>query len=219
MIGGRRAHPLEERAPVFERRDVAAVRIDRTSRQLAQPRDLLAPRRVQDVDRQIRPERRPDRRAPARIANLLMPRQRIGRRVRRAQHFDVEPLEQRARPERRLRQLPFEMIVDGLRGRAVQRLGHAEHVFELVLQPGAARRAAEQMEVIGEELPDRARVLLDRRPVERRHAEPFQRDALRVEHARHVMIGNHQQRGRIGKRRVFRQHPRIDVSVRADQRK
>ena len=78
-------------------------------------------------------------------------------------------------------------------------------------------RAAEQRHVLGEAPPDAPRVGLDRRPVERRHAQRLERHALRVEHPRHVVIGDDEQRGRIRERRVLGEDARIDVAVRTDE--
>ena len=103
-------------------------------------------------------------------------------------------------------------------GRAVEPFVDPEHVLELVPQPAAARRSPEQMKVVREQLPDPPRIAFDRRAVERGYAEAFERDPLRVEHPRHVVIGDDQQGCRIGERRVVGEHPRIDMTVRTDQR-
>jgi hypothetical protein len=73
--------------------------------------------------------------------------------------------------------------------------------------------------MLGEALPDPAVISLDWRAVVGRHAEIFEREALSVEHAEDVMVGDDEQlgrraqvRGRVGQQR------RWDVAVRADQR-
>lgn len=73
--------------------------------------------------------------------------------------------------------------------------------------------------MIGEALPDPAVVGLDQRAIPAGDAEIFQRDALAVEHAKDVVIGNDQQLGRRaeGRRRVGQQRGR-HVAVRADDR-
>ena len=80
------------------------------------------------------------------------------------------------------------------------------------------RRAAEQMIVRGERVPDPACVLLDRRAVPARDAEVLEPHALAVEHPEHVVIGRDEQRRRIRERRVVGEPLRIGVPVRADDR-
>src|SRR5690606_33149325 len=77
----------------------------------------------------------------------------------------------------------------------------------------------EEVEVLGKQLPDAPRVLLHRAAVERRDAETLEGDALRVEHARHVVVGDDEQRCRVGEPLVGREQLRIDVAVRADEGK
>ncbi len=71
-----------------------------------------------------------------------------------------------------------------------QPLVDAEHRVERVVEPDARRRAAEQVVVRGERVPDLARVGLDRR---RRRARGMPRSssahALAVQHAEHVVVG------------------------------
>ncbi len=76
--------------------------------------------------------------------------QRVGRRVGRRQHLDVEALEQRARPELGRGELLDDCVVHA-RGRLTrQSLAHAEHLVQLVIEPRRARRAAKQVIVLGE---------------------------------------------------------------------
>ena len=72
--------------------------------------------------------------------------------------------------------------------------------------------------MVGEELPDLAWVGLDSRAVAGGNAQLLEPHALRVEHPGDVVIGDDQQRRRIGEWLVGREHLRIDVAVRADQR-
>ena len=83
----------------------------------------------------------------------------------------------------------IEQPVGGLRR---QPLANAEHLVEGVIEPDAGRRAAEQLIVRGEGPPDLARVGFDRsRPRWRPDAgdrQVLERDALAVEHAEDVMV-------------------------------
>ncbi len=151
--------------------------------------------------------------------DLLVPLQRVGGRVGRAEHFDAEAFEQRARAEVRTRETRVDVVVDAHRRRRRQRLGDAEDPLELVCQPGAARRPAKQVEVVGEPLPDPARVGLGRPAVEPGNTQRLHRHALRVEHAHDVVVGHDDERRRIRKALVEREQPGIDVPVRAHQRK
>jgi hypothetical protein len=51
-----------------------------------------------------------------------------------------------------------------------------------------------------------------------RHTEPPGRDALAQQHPGHVVVGHHEQLGRVAERFVVGQDARVDVAVRADQR-
>ena len=175
MVGGRRAHRLEERAPLLERCDVAPIARDLLAGERAEARHFRRPVGMQDVDREVGPERRPHLTLPARRPNRLMMDERVGRGVGGAEHLDVEALEERARSKRGRPELRFDAVVDRRGVGRGQALVDAEHVRELVLQPAAARRAAKQVEVIGEELPDRPRIGFDRCAIERGHPQPLER--------------------------------------------
>ena len=84
--------------------------------------------------------------------------QRVGGGIGGAQHFDVETLEQGARLELRGGQFLRHLVVDRLGSLPVELLAHAEDVVELIGQPQPGGRAAEEVEVLGEELPDFAGV-------------------------------------------------------------
>ena len=87
-------------------------------------------------------------------------------------------------------------------------------------EPRAGRRAAEQVEVVCEQLPDAAVVALDLAAVCARDAQPLKRDALRVEHAKDVVVGDEQQVGGRAERVIrLGKHARVNVAVRADERR
>ena len=66
--------------------------------------------------------------------------------------------------------------------------------------------------------PDLAHVGLDPTAVNARHTEAFHGDALGIQHAEHVVIGDQQQAGRIRETFVLGKPARVGVSVRADDR-
>ena len=74
------------------------------------------------------------------------------------------------------------------------------------------------MVVLREYPPHRARVELRLLSGEGWNAERRKVDALAVEHAEDVVVGHHEKRRRIGKRRVLRIPARIGVAVRRDDR-
>ena len=92
-------------------------------------------------------------------------------------------------------------LVGRLRGR---RDPHPEDVVQLVLEPHPAGGAAEQVPAGAEPAPDGPAVLLDRAPVEARHAQVLQAGTLRHEHARDVVVGHDEQLRRVRERLVQR---------------
>jgi len=121
-----------------------------------------------------------------------MVRQRIAGAVGCGQHFDVELLEHPARAERGIGQPFGDLIVHGLSRFARQFDTNAEDRRQFMVQPHSGRRAAEEVEMLGEGLPDFPVVRFHRAAVPPRDPQPLQRDVLRIQHAVDVMIGNDQ---------------------------
>ena len=147
-----------------------------------------------------------------------MMREGIERRLGRRDHFDVKALEQRPRAKLG----PGETAVDEIE-HTVRRLGSepfadAEHFVERVIEPEARRRSPEKRIAVGENVPDLARVLLDRSTVAPRNAEVLEADALAIEHPEHIMIRRNEQGGRIGERCVVGEPLRIGMPMRAHDR-
>ena len=71
--------------------------------------------------------------------------------------------------------------------------------------------------MICEDLPDLAVVGLHCDAIPRRHTQRLQRDALRIEHAEDIVVGDDEQLGGSPQRGVFGKQARVDVPVRADQ--
>src|SRR3546814_20548036 len=84
------------------------------------------------------------------VADGLVMRQRVERAFRGGDDLDVEPLEQRARPEFRRLQPFADAIVIGVGILAREPFGEAEQGRKGVIQPQPRGRAAEQMIVPGE---------------------------------------------------------------------
>ena len=79
------------------------------------------------------------------------------------------------------------------------------------MQPDAAGSAAEEMEVLAEEPPDLAMVACEQR---------FQRNALRVQHARDVVVGNDEEFGGCAEGCVrVGEETRVNVTVRREDGK
>ena len=98
--------------------------------------------------------------------------------------------------------------------------GQLEEVGEGVIQPEAARGAAEKMVVLGEEPPDRAWIGINSRRLvgTRGNAHGFHRDALAVKHAEEVVIRLKEKLGGIGEGFVLGKPAGLGVAVRAKYR-
>src|SRR5256885_12799655 len=76
--------------------------------------------------------------------------ERVARHVGGGEDLDVEPLEQRPRPELKGAEPLCDRVVDRSGSLPRELLLDAEHVVELVVEPGAGRRATKQEIVLGE---------------------------------------------------------------------
>src|SRR5205823_6484922 len=158
---------------------------------------------------------------PAGSADGTVMVERIARRIGRREHFDVEALEQRPRQELGGRELLRDLVVDARGCLTRQAVADAEDLVQLVIEPGAGGRAAEQVVLVGEPLPDFARICLDgcapparpAPPVPARHTERFERNAASIQHAQDVVVGLDDQRGGLRKPLVPRQDTRVHVAV------
>ena len=135
-------------------------------------------------------------RLPARVANGLVIGERIERRIGGGQHLKVELLKKRAGQKLRRAQLVGDGVEIEVGGFFRKPLLEAEELLKGVVEPDARGRAAEQIVVAGEDVPDPARVLDHRLP----DLQIVHGNALAVQHAEDVVIGLHEERGGIGKR-------------------
>src|ERR1700704_6886656 len=107
----------------------------------------------------------------------------------------------------------FYRVVDVLRRCRVEILLDSEDFAQLVLEPRARWGCPEQVPMVGEHLPDPARILLRdwSSSIYRCYAERFERDPLRVKHSQDVVIRRYDERRRIGERIVLGEDRRIHV--------
>src|SRR5690606_8811415 len=144
---------------------------------------------------------------------------RVSGSVGGRQHLDIELLEQRARAEFRLFELGGDVIVDRLRRFARQFFGDSEHMIKRIIEPDAGGCAPEQVKIFGERLPDFTMILLYRAAIDAGHAKGFQSHALRVEHAKDVVVRDGEQfRWRAELVVRVAEQARINVAMRTDQR-
>ena len=87
---------------------------------------------------------------------------------------------------------------------------------QLGLEPEAHRRAPEQVPAFAQQPPRRPRRVFGERALP--DPEVVEPDPVGVQQPRHVVVGGHEQRRRVGERLVVEQQPRIDVTVRRDHR-
>ena len=92
--------------------------------------------------------------------------------------------------------------------------------MQLVVEPDGGRRRAKEMVVLGESPPDPPWVSLDlTAAAAARNAERLEGETARIEHPQDVVIRRDEERGGVRERRVLREQLRVDVAVRADERK
>ena len=147
-----------------------------------------------------------------------MPAQIVERPFGGRDDLDVETLEQRTRAVVVPLQLFGDCIVEAVGVFRRQQIVQPEQIGKDVIEPQPRRRAAKQIVVFGEQVPDFPTVRLDRRAVQRRHAEILQPHALREQHPEYVMIRHDQQLRRIGERFVERVPARVGMAMRTDDR-
>ncbi len=170
------------------------------------------------VDDGIRPVGGHDAPVPVAVTDRLVVFEFIERRLGGCQQFDVEAVEQRARPELVLLQGLVDRVEQLVGIVRRQRLSEAKHFVKNMVQPAARRRAAKQGVAIREGSPDLALVGFNVCPVDRWNPECLHRDTLAVEHAHQVMVRNQQEIDGVRERLVQGEPRRIRVPVWADDR-
>jgi hypothetical protein len=138
--------------------------------------------------------------------------------VRSGDDFDVEAVEQCARTERGIGHASGDPVIDGVGRLGARDQIDPEYLDELVFQPVARRRTAEEFPVLAEPAPDLSRVCLNWTPIEPRHPDLSRLDALGGQHPEDVVIGNDQQLRRVGELYVIGERLRFHVAVHADKR-
>ena len=215
VIGCGGAVRPEEGAAVLVRAQIAGEGGDVLAGDIAQPIDIRREILRLRIDHSIGTVGRDDPPIPAALADRAMMGQRIERALGGGDQFDPEAIEQRARAET----VGLERGVDhieipiGIAG--FEHLVQPEDLRENPIEPHPRRRTAEQVIILREASPDRARACLDRFTVEPGYPQFFERDTLAVEHPENVMIWHDQQLRRIGELRVRREPGGIGMPVRA----
>ena len=108
----------------------------------------------------------------------------------------------------------IDLVINAVRAFAPEPLANAERVVQRLLEPQAGGGSPEQMKVLGKEPPDLARISFHRLAVPAPDAQPLQRNTLRVEHPKHVVIGCDEQCRRITEVPVGSEPFRIGVAMR-----
>src|SRR5439155_9126357 len=152
-----------------------------------------------DLEHRIGAEAGDDPSLPPGLADGAVVLEAIAGRVRGGEDLDAEPLEQRPRPELGGSEFLRDFVVDPRPRLARQPVAHAEHLVQLVIEPGAGGRAPEQVVVVCEPLPHLARIGLDGRSIPARRPQRLERDAARVQQPQDVVVGLDDQRRGLGK--------------------
>ena len=136
---------------------------------------------------------------------------RVERTFGRRNHLDPEAVEQGARAEGVGRQRCGDTVVIEVRRRRFELHLDPERFGKYPVHPHPRRGAAEEMVILREQAPACPRVGIGVADAER-----VERDALRIEHPEHIMIGMEQQLGCVAERRIVRKPAGVGMAVRAD---
>src|SRR5579875_1945799 len=217
VISSRRAHLFEKAPSLLKRGNIRAVPGDVDAGCLAQLLNLPGKAGL-DIDHSVRAESWNHAPGPAGSAYTPVLLQQSGRGIGCCQYFDVEALKQAARLEFGLTQPGIDGVIDGLRVFRSDFLFNPKDITQFITKPEAGWRPAKQGPVIAECLPDFAVVPLHRPAIQAWNAQSLQGNPLRIEHTKHVVIGDNQQiNGCAPFIVLICQQTRIDMSMRADQ--
>ncbi len=216
VVGRGGAHLREERAALAVRAQIALPGTNVFTGESAELLQRGSELFVLGVDHRIGTVGGDHTAVPSAGADRGMVEQGIERRFGSGDHFDVEALEQRTRPEVGLLQRGSNRIVVVIGSARVQSHTKAEHVVEDVVEPHGRRRAPEQVEVRRQYAPCLAWVGFGAGAVGTRNSQRIQRNSLAVEHPEHVMVRDQQQLGGIGEGGVVGEPCGVGMAVRAD---
>src|SRR5579872_114838 len=180
--------------------------------------DILMKAGAVGIHDEIWAVRRQDTPFPSRIADRVMRGQIIERAVRRRNRFDIETPKKRSRPELRLRQFLGDNVINPIGVFIVESLVDAEDALHRMFEPQARRRSPKKRPMSRKNPPDFSPVRLDRRAVASRYSKRLESDALRIKHAKDVMIRFDEKRRRIGKGLILGEPSWVGMPVRRDDR-
>ena len=217
-VVGRDRPVLDEVPPArLQRPHVARVVASVDVRGLAQLRHRVRPPGLARLEVAVRAEGRDDPPRPGRVGRERGVRgQVVARVVGGGQHRDLEPLIERPRPIGVGRQPLGQLVVDRVGRRRRRAHPDVEDVAQLRLQPVAHRCAAVGIPVRTQQPPHLPGLLLGQRTTA--HAELVEPNSVGMQQPGHVVVRGHEQRGRVGERRVVEQQSRVDVTMRRDDR-
>src|SRR5258707_2751838 len=172
MVSGRGSVLLEELAPLLQGSQVGAIRRNLVTSCLTQQTDLFGIAGL-NIDHSIRAEGRDHAPGPARGANLAMRFQRSGRGIGCGQHLDLETLKEPPGLKRWRAQLRLDGVVNALSVHRIHWLRDTKDLAQFVAQPQAGGRAAKEIPVIADQLPDFAMILLYWLAIPARNAQRF----------------------------------------------
>ena len=209
MIGRSRSERLERGAPLGEHLDERCVVAHLAVGGGLELGERGTPARSIERDHRVGAKGRPDAKRRFDSGECAVLRERGACGIGRRQALDPKPVEQRPRGEHRRCQLLFNARVDRACRRRVELLLDPEHRCERLAQPKPGRRQREQVNVVGEQLPDGAIV-----DVGSAEAAAFERHALRVEHPHDVVVGGDEETARrIEPCGGVSEEPHVDVPV------
>ena len=143
--------------------------------------------RVHRINDRIGAKRRNDPALPARCSKFPMMSEGVERVIGRGENFDIEAVEKSTRSVFRINQTARDLIIDRVSRLGAKRRVYTQRRAENIFHPNSAGRPKKEMPVVGESTEDGAGVGSGS---QRRNAQLIKLHALRLEHPKHVVIGD-----------------------------
>jgi len=218
VVGGGRAYRLEKFPALFQGADEGLVIGDWLIGDLFQLLDILPPIGRIQVDDPIGAKTGDDPAIPA-FADGLVQFEGIGRGIGGGKDFKVEAFEQGARRKFGLGQLFGNQVIKPVGIGGAGFFINPKDFTQFVRQPDAGGCAAKKVKILAKGAPDLTVIALNGAAIPARNAQAFERNALRVKHPRHIVVGNDEQVSRGAESGVgVAEQARVNVSVRGDNR-